>query len=150
MRLEAEALRDTILAVSGRLNMERFGPGVLLPCPEDQILSRLGKPYPKDIADAPPVWRRSVYTFIKRTVPVPLNRTFDGPDNSSSCGRRPHTTVAPQALHLLNNPIIRKRATDFAGRVTREGRSRPTPRRSSAPTCWHCHGRRLLQSSSNH
>ncbi|MGI9244550.1 MAG: DUF1549 and DUF1553 domain-containing protein [Verrucomicrobiales bacterium] len=126
MRLEAEALRDTILAVSGRLNDERFGPGVFLPVPEDQILSRLGKPYPKDIADAPPVWRRSIYTFIKRTVPVPLNRTFDGPDNSSSCGRRPHTTVAPQALHLLNNPIIRKRATDFAERIVRECGAEPS------------------------
>jgi hypothetical protein len=118
VRLEAEALRDAILSVSGRLNAERFGPGALLPVPEDQILSRLGKPYPKEIADGPAVWRRSVYTFIKRTVPVPLNQTFDGPNNSSSCGRRPHTTVATQALHLLNNPTIRLRANDFAQRVS--------------------------------
>ncbi|MDG2122329.1 MAG: DUF1549 and DUF1553 domain-containing protein, partial [Verrucomicrobiales bacterium] len=121
VRLGAEALRDTILATSGRLQLDhRFGPGARLPIPPEQVISRLGQPYPRNIADAPPVWRRSVYTFIKRTVPVPLFRTFDTPDSSASCGRRNSTTVAPQALHLLNNSFVRRRAADLATRLRTE------------------------------
>jgi len=120
VRAQAEVLRDSILAVSGRLNPERFGPGVKLPVPPGLVLSRVGKPYPKNIKDAPPVWRRSVYAFIKRTVPEPMMQTFNAPDHSTSCGLRSLTTVAPQALYFMNNGFVRKRSADFAERVFRE------------------------------
>jgi hypothetical protein len=121
-RLEAEALRDTILAVSGCLNREMYGPGVKVPIPAEMIITRTEGEhhYPREVADGPAVWRRSVYIFIKRSVAYPLTELFDAPPPSSSCGRRIPTTVAPQALLLLNDPFVRARARDFAARVSRE------------------------------
>lgn len=118
LRLEAEILRDSMLSVSGRLVLQMGGPGDFQPVPPEAILSRLGQAYPQDIADGPDVWRRSVYAFIKRTVPAPIFQTFDGPDNSSSCGRRTLTTVSPQALLLMNDEFVRRRSADFARRIT--------------------------------
>jgi len=63
---------------------------------------------------------RSVYLVQKRTVPVPMMATFDLPDNATSCGRRITSTVAPQALTLLNNPVVLECARSFADRVRKE------------------------------
>ena len=120
VRLEAEILRDSILAVSGRLVLKMGGPGDFQPVPPEAVLSRLGQAYPKNIADGPDLWRRSVYAFVKRTVPTPLFQMFDGPDNSTSCGRRTQTTVSPQALLLMNDDFVRRRSADFARRITTE------------------------------
>jgi hypothetical protein len=120
VRLEAEILRDSMLAVSGRLVLKMGGPGDFQPVPPEAVLSRLGQAYPKKIADGPDVWRRSVYAFVKRTVPTPLFQMFDGPDNSTSCGRRTQTTVSPQALLLMNDEFVRRRSADFARRVADE------------------------------
>jgi hypothetical protein len=121
-RLEAEALRDSILAVSGRLNPEMHGPGVKLPVPPELIITRTEGEhhYPKDVADGPAVWRRSVYSFIKRSVAFPMAELFDAPSPSASCGRRVPTIVAPQALVLMNDPFVRARSCDFAARLVRE------------------------------
>lgn len=59
--------------------------------------------------------------YHKRVVQHPLMQVFDGPDASASCGRRDTTTVAPQALALLNDPFLRDRASDFATRLLAEG-----------------------------
>ena len=75
----------------------------------------------KDVKDTPATRRRSVYLFHKRVVQHPLMQAFDGPDAQASCGRRETTTVAPQALALLNDPFVRARALDFAQRVEKEG-----------------------------
>lgn len=82
-RLEAEAIRDGFLAVSGQLNRERYGPGV---------------------GDAEP--RRSVYLRVKRNDLVPLLTTFDFPVPASSVGRRDVTNVPAQSLTLLNDPFL--------------------------------------------
>jgi hypothetical protein len=119
-RLEAEALRDSILEVSGKLNPQMYGPGVFQPVPPELILSRLGQSYPTQIEDGPDLWRRSVYSFVKRTVPSPLTQIFDGPDTSASCGQRMETIVAPQALLLMNDAFVRNRSHDFAHRLLRE------------------------------
>jgi hypothetical protein len=74
-------------------------------------------PYPRDLKDTPATRRRSVYMFHKRVVQQPLMQAFDGPDAQASCGRRENTTVAPQALALLNDKFVRARALDFAQRV---------------------------------
>ena len=58
--------------------------------------------------------------FHKRVVQYPLLQAFDGPDAAVSCGRRNVTTVAPQALALLNDPFVRDRAADFARRLLAE------------------------------
>lgn len=121
-RLESEILRDTLLAVSGTLNAERFGPGFKPPIPAEAMLARNTKsPYPLTAQDTPATRRRSVYMFHKRVVQHPLMQVFDAPDASASCGRRDTTTVAPQALALLNDPFLRARAADFAKRLMAEG-----------------------------
>jgi len=77
-------------------------------------------PYPKDLKDTAATRRRSVYMFHKRVVQHPLMQAFDGPDAQASCGRRENTTVAPQALALLNDRFVRACAIDFARRVEKE------------------------------
>lgn len=113
LRLEGESLRDVMLAVSGRLVSKMHGPGDLLPIPKEVIISRLGKAYPSDIQDGPAVWRRSVYAFHKRTVPVPFFRVFDAPSASEACGDRIETTVPTQSLVIMNNDFVRMRAGDL-------------------------------------
>jgi hypothetical protein len=125
-RIEAEILRDSVLAVSGTLNPQRFGPAFKAPVAPEAIQARNMKdPYPKDLQDTPATRRRSVYMFHKRVVQQPLMQAFDGPDAQASCGRRENTTVAPQALALLNDKFIRNRALDFARRVNREAGADP-------------------------
>lgn len=120
-RLESEVLRDAMLAVSGTLNAEMFGPAVKGPIASEAIQARNMKdPYPRDVRDTPATRRRSLYMFHKRVVQSPLMQAFDGPDAQASCGRRVTTTVAPQALALLNDRFVRSRAEDFARRLTKE------------------------------
>ena len=120
-RIESEILRDSMLAVSGTLNPQMFGPAVKAPVAPEAIQARNMKdPYPKDLKDTPATRRRSVYMFHKRVVQHPLMQAFDGPDAQASCGRRENTTVAPQALALLNDTFVRARAMDFARRVEKE------------------------------
>ncbi|MCA9174451.1 MAG: DUF1553 domain-containing protein [Planctomycetales bacterium] len=118
-RLEAETLRDAMLAASGELNLKAFGPGFKPHIPAEAILARNLKDggYPKNAVDNEETMRRSVYMFHKRVVPYPLLQAFDRPDLLQSCGRRVSTTVAPQALALLNNGFVRQRAAAFAARL---------------------------------
>jgi hypothetical protein len=125
-RLESEILRDSMLAVSGTLNSQMFGPAFKAPVAPEAIQARNMKdPYPKDLKDTPATRRRSVYMFHKRVVQQPLMQAFDGPDAQASCGRRENTTVAPQALALLNDKFVRARALDFAQRVEKEAGMEP-------------------------
>jgi len=117
VRLEAEALRDAILAVSGRLNPKMYGPAVKVRIPGEAIVTRSKDDYPRNIADGPEQWRRSVYVFIKRSVALPFFEVNDAPSPIASCGRRARTTVAPQALALLNDPFVRDCARAFAQRA---------------------------------
>jgi hypothetical protein len=120
-RLEAEALRDAMLAASGTLNLQMHGPTFKAPIVSEAIHARnLKDAYPKDVKDTPATWRRTIYMFHKRVVQHPLMQAFDAPTAAASCGRRESTTVAPQALALLNDPFVRARAEDFARRLTRE------------------------------
>ena len=82
--IEAENLRDQILAVSGELDRKQFGPGTL------------------DVS----MKRRSIYFFIKRSRLIPFLLAFDGTNALQSIGARQTTTVAPQALVLMNNPQV--------------------------------------------
>jgi mono/diheme cytochrome c family protein len=117
-RLEAEALRDAMLAVSGTLNPEAYGPGFKPPIADEALTARnLKSPYPDDADDGPATRRRTVYMFHKRLVPYPLLQAFDRPDLMQSCGQRDQTTVAPQSLALLNDQFVRLRANDFATRL---------------------------------
>jgi hypothetical protein len=121
-RLEAEVLRDAMLAVSGTLNPQVYGPAFKPPIPPEAMQARNAKdPYPRDARDTPETRRRSVYMFHKRVVQHPFMQAFDAPDSAVTCARRDNTTVAPQALALMNDAFVRDRAADFARRIIAEG-----------------------------
>ncbi len=120
VRLDADALRDSLLTVSGQLNRKMFGPPFRPIIPKEAMATRSKDAYPTDLQDGPELWRRSVYAFVKRSVPNPLTEVFDAPPPSASCGRRNTTTVPTQALTLMNNELIRKSAVQFAQRVITE------------------------------
>jgi hypothetical protein len=125
-RLEADVLRDAVLSVSGTLNPEPFGHAYKPPIPPEAMQARNTKdPYPKDARDTGSTRRRTVYMFHKRVVQHPLMQAFDGPEAAVSCGRRNITTVAPQALALLNDQFLRDRAADLARRVLAESDATP-------------------------
>jgi hypothetical protein len=127
-RLEAEILRDSILVVSGTLNRAASGPAFKPPISSEAIVARnLKDAYPGKVDDSPAVRRRSVYMFHKRVVPYPLLQAFDKPDAQQGCGRRDTTTVAPQALALLNDQFVRTAALDFADRLIKENGAEPAP-----------------------
>lgn len=117
-RLSAEAIRDAVLAVSGRLNSKPFGPGIRPFIPTDAIATRSGHKWPEDVEEGPEEWRRSVYIFAKRSVRFPMLENFDSPDPTMSCGRRIPTTVPIQSLSMLNNPFVRSSAQAFSKRVS--------------------------------
>lgn len=91
-RLEAEVIRDSILAASGQLDTTMFGPGTL-----DESHRR-----------------RSIYFMIKRSRLIPIMQVFDQPEPLVSQGSRPSTTIAPQALLFMNNPQVVKWAHGLA------------------------------------
>jgi cytochrome c553 len=97
-RLEAEVIRDSLLAISGRLNDSLYGPGTL-----DRGMTR-----------------RSVYFTVKRSELIPAMLVFDAPDALGGLGDRPTTTVAPQALYLMNNDQVRQCAAALAGAIASE------------------------------
>ena len=125
MRLEAESLRDSLLAVSGRLNRTMFGPPFRPRIPKEAIATRSRSAYPADLRDDSETFRRSVYAFVKRSVRNPMMEVFDAPDPTSACGRRNTTTVPTQALTLLNDEWVRECAVQFAQRVFNEAGSGP-------------------------
>jgi cytochrome c553 len=120
-RLEAEVLRDAMLVAGGRLDGKMYGPAFKPPIPSDAMVARnLKNPYPKNVSEGAEERRRSVYMFHKRVIPYPLFQVFDAPDAQQCTGRRNVTTVAPQALALLNDPFVRTRAGDFANRLLKD------------------------------
>jgi len=123
-RLESDAIRDSILAVSGGLNPKRGGPGVF-PEVDPEVLKGAAYQRWPVTTDGPEMWRRSVYVTEMRTIAAPLLDLFDPPDSVSSCPRRTVTTVAPQALQLLNNKFVVGQSELFAARVRDEAGKNP-------------------------
>jgi mono/diheme cytochrome c family protein len=114
-RLDAESLRDSILAVSGKLDLTMGGPSA------EQFNFKDDHSPVYDYAhfdpDKPANFRRSVYRFLVRSAPDPLMDRFDCPDISMIAAKRNTTITAIQALALLNNPFFLKQAAHFATRV---------------------------------
>ncbi len=126
-RLSAEALRDSMLAVSGRLLATEGGPPIWPALPQEVLNANPAvlddnKEKTKGWYPSPPEKSgvRSLYVIQKRNIRVPLLETFDLPENSTSCARRNISTVAPQALTLLNSPFATEMAHAFAGRIEAE------------------------------
>ncbi|MCW5557829.1 MAG: DUF1553 domain-containing protein [Verrucomicrobiae bacterium] len=123
-RMDAEALRDSALAVAGSLNFQSGGPGVRAPLEaevRDLIFTEA------EVVDLWPVdpkpeshQRRSLYLHRKRNVPYPLLSAFDAPDAQSPCPERSLSVHAPQALVLLNSQFAQQTARQFADSLMRE------------------------------
>jgi hypothetical protein len=110
-RLEAEALRDSILSVSGSLNTTMYGPPVpMLRQPDGEVVTPTGAAGN----------RRSVYLQVRRSQPLTLLQIFDQPVIETNCPRRGVSTVASQALTLLNSDFLTRQADAFAARVLKE------------------------------
>ena len=118
-RLEAEAIRDTILAVSGSLNPQAGGPGIKPRIPAGLLDASQRNKWPRVERESAPHWRRSVYVYVKRQLRLPLLEAFDAPTASNSCERRPESTVPTQALVLMNDEFTQDQAARFAQRVIR-------------------------------
>jgi hypothetical protein len=110
-RLEGEAMRDAILAVSGTLNPQMYGP------PVPMVRSGDGEVNTPATADGN---RRSVYLQVRRSQPLTFLQLFDQPVIETNCTRREVSTVASQALTLLNSDFMTKKADAFADRVVKE------------------------------
>jgi hypothetical protein len=110
-RMEAEVLRDSLLAVSGRLDETRFGPGDSVDVRSDGLVTPIG---------SDKGWRRSVYVRQRRKEIPTILEAFDLPQMNPSCIERPESTVASQALHLFNNGQVHELAQALAARLQRE------------------------------
>ena len=122
-RLDAEEIRDAMLAVSCRLNRRAGGPSVMVPV-DPELVRLLYKPSQWNVAeDAGEHDRRSVYLTAKRNLRLPFLETFDAPALLTSCPRRESSTHAPQALELLNGRLSNELARAFAARLEREAGS---------------------------
>jgi hypothetical protein len=122
-RLEAEEIRDSMLAVSGRLNVKIGGPSVLVPIDQDLVKMLKRPQYWVATKDKSEYDRRTMYLIYKRNLQLPFMGVFDAPDMQLSCPRREQSTHAPQALELLNGQLSNEQAVYFAKRLEE---SRPT------------------------
>lgn len=119
-RLSAEEIRDAMLAVSGRLNLEVGGPSVMIPV-DSELVQLLYKPSQwKVTRSAAAHDRRSIYLIAKRNLRLPFLEAFDVPALMTSCARRESSTHAPQALELLNGRTANDLAEAFARRLEQE------------------------------
>jgi hypothetical protein len=122
-RMEAEAIRDSMLEVSGLLNPQMGGPGVYPPLPTG-VVSELsataaagGWRSEKDVAQTN---RRSVYIFVRRNLRYPMLQEFDNANTFEAAHTRKNTVTPSQSLDLLNNGVVLEWARAFAGRALSE------------------------------
>ena len=115
-RLEAESMRDSVLAVTGTLNPVMGGPGY-----RDFNYTEAYAPiYDYITPDSPELWRRSIYRFVVRSTVQPLMTTLDCPNPANLTPARIVTTTALQSLTLMNNDFMLRQADHFARRIERE------------------------------
>jgi hypothetical protein len=119
-RLEVEAIRDSMLSVSGQLNPQMYGPSVYLQVPKEALAGHsdkelIWKPFAEREAS-----RRTIYALLKRSLIVPMLETLDLCDTARTSAKRLVTTVAPQALTLFNGDFVNQQARHLADRLVQE------------------------------
>ncbi|HZN36068.1 MAG TPA: DUF1549 and DUF1553 domain-containing protein, partial [Pirellulaceae bacterium] len=119
-RLEAEAIRDQVLAVAGTLDHAVGGPCVFPYIDPVLFQSSTKRTWPGRPVDDASTLRRSIYVYSKRSIRYPLFEAFDQPNLVNSHDRRNRSTIAPQALLLMNNSLLTAQAGQFADRLRRE------------------------------
>ena len=114
LRLEAEAIRDSVLAVSGRLNPLMGGPGFFPRIDKDLLEGAVTwfEPSPPEARN-----RRSLYMYQQRSLVLPLVKVFDGTQLDESCAAREVTTVTPQVFVLFNSRFAHEQSRALAGRI---------------------------------
>ncbi|HXY34595.1 MAG TPA: PSD1 and planctomycete cytochrome C domain-containing protein [Planctomycetaceae bacterium] len=120
-RLEAEAIRDSILAVSGRLDERLEGPSVRVHL--DDFMTGRGRPPVSGPLDG--AGRRSIYLEVRRNFLNPMFLAFDFPIPATAAGRRAQSNVPAQALSLLNDPFVAQQAHAWARRIVAERGAQP-------------------------
>ena len=110
-RMEAEVLHDSVLRVTGRLDPERYGRPV-------KVTKRENGEIVPEATEAG--WRRAVYLLKKRRMPVTILEVFDAPKPAPNCTERRESTVAPQALQMMNGDASREHARYLAARLIDE------------------------------
>ena len=120
-RLAAEEIRDTVLWITGKLNLKMGGPSIFPELPKEVLAtaSRPGAVWGKSPPDE--ANRRSVYVKVKRSLLVPILNQFDQANTDSTCPVRFSTTVPTQSLTMLNGKFINDQALAFANRMRWEG-----------------------------
>jgi len=116
-RLEAEAIRDVILATSGGIDLKVGGKPIFPHIPQEILDTAVLFGRWDNQVDGPEVWRRSLYVYRRRTLSFPFFETFDLPDQNQTINTRNTSTVAPQALTLMNNPFVLSQAELFSDRI---------------------------------
>jgi hypothetical protein len=119
-RLEAEVIRDEIMAVSGALDRTLGGPSIFPYIDPDLFEESSRRTWRGKPDDDPSTWRRSIYVFLKRSIRYPMFETFDQPNLVNPIDRRNRTTIAPQALILMNNGMVLTQARIFAERLKKD------------------------------
>jgi len=112
-RLEGEAIRDAVLAISGRFDDQMFGPSI--PAHLTQFMEGRGRPESSGPLDGD--GRRSIYLEVRRNFLSPMMRTFDSPVPFTTVGKRTVSNVPAQSLILLNDPFVLSQARLWASRV---------------------------------
>lgn len=119
LRVEGEIVRDIQLAVSGLLNREIGGRGVMPPAPEYLFQKPVSyAPFPWKVEETEQKYRRSVYVFRRRSTPYPFLSTFDVPNGEASCIKRARSNTPLQALMTLNETLSLEAAENLAKRMT--------------------------------
>ena len=126
-RLEAETLRDSLLALSGKLTERLHGPPTpVSPDLIGQIILAVdtrdgaARPTGKFVPLGADEFRRSIYVQVRRSMPLSLMAPFDPPALTPNCDRRPSSNTALQALLMMNNPFVASQAQSLAARIQRE------------------------------
>jgi hypothetical protein len=120
-RLDAEQLRDAILQSSGRLDLRMGGPSFMAAISDEALEGLSMKSSAYKASPPEETRRRSIYMFAKRSLAVPMMTVFDSCDTTAPTGRRDVSTVAPQALTLLNNTWVHEESRAMAERVVALG-----------------------------
>jgi mono/diheme cytochrome c family protein len=110
-RLDAESLYDSMLLLAGHLDERRYGPADALDVRGDGLVTPAGTDHG---------WRRMIYVQVQRKLVATHLENFDFPQMNPNCIERRDSTVAPQALHLMNNRMVQRLAEDFARRIRRQ------------------------------
>ena len=116
-RLEVEAIRDSMLHVSGKLDRQMYGPAMYPFVPKDALLNHADKTSSWPVFDEKKASRRTIYAFVKRSLLVPMLEVLDLCDTTQSAAKRNVTTVPTQALTLFNGDFAIRQSRHFADRL---------------------------------